>query len=391
MKKKAVSIIFAGAAVLLAACGNPAQGDKQAQSASEAQSSEKGQNASEAQRSEPAAGTEGAQSSDAGQSGSDQVVETEMFSVTIPAEIAKLCEVDVIEDQIVISNLAARDEVGEGSEGGFVANISACESPAEYNFVPNEPGGVLTDASGKQYIVVAVMASDVQYGPSSEESYLTVSEAVPGILKTVTPVEGYSYTPMEEFDTDAVYADTLTELKTALQNGDDLEEKGFSSVYAFGGMENTGYAFLDLDDDGFDELLIGPSDWEADTENGTPVYDLFFQSGGKVYHGFSGGERDFLTVPETGYGVVLEHGSSGADDSQVAFLSFDYEDGTMESSRTLIYDGITDPENPYYISYSEDGSDREQVTEEEWNTALETYGKDQQLSFTPLSEFTGKK
>ena len=172
-----------------------------------------------------------------------------------------------------------------------------------------------------------------------------------------------------------------------MESGEDPEEKGYSPVYSYGGLDTVGYVFLDLDEDGFDELYIGPADWPTDSEEGTPVYDMFMQSQGKVYHVFSGGERDFLTIPENGEGVVIERGSNGADSSVINFWNMYIPEGNLTLGTSLIYDGETDPENPYYISYSEDESDRESISEEDWNMHQDNYGEDQVLTFQKLADY----
>lgn len=90
----------------------------------------------------------------------------------------------------------------------------------------------------------------------------------------------------------------------------DPKEMNLSPVYTYS-SPYAGFTEMDIDGDGYDELLIGDQ-----FEDGSyALYDIycFNKKDASLIHLASGGERDTFII--TGTGVIVESGSNSADDS----------------------------------------------------------------------------
>ncbi|MBQ3392769.1 MAG: hypothetical protein IJG52_05070 [Lachnospiraceae bacterium] len=313
--------------------------------------------------------------------GGEKVLASDLFSITIPAGAASLCGVEETDNGFRIYSPAARAE--SGGDGGLVADIKAYVSVSEYAVDNFDWYGVLINDEGQKFNLAAVLPSDVQFGPGSKEEYMAISGALTQIKESVKPAESIEFIPAEDCDTVSIYDETLAKLRDALNNGEDPADFGMSSAYSYGGIDTVGYCYTDLDRDGYKELCIGPSDYPTDVEEpGNPVYDMYMQVDGEVYHIFSGWDNDFLTIPGEDLGAVVERASAGAESNVITFLNLSYE-GKLLRGASLIYDGWEDPDNPYYIAYSQE-EEPEKVSEEEWKQYLDNYGEMRNLEYQNL-------
>ena len=403
MKKKVIAALVSASMLALAACGignaAPAQTESAAAPTEAAPATEAAPETETAAETEAAPETETAPATETApetatedtktaapeQGGAAGTYQTSKFTLTLPEAIAPLARVEESDDQIGVTCIAAE------KEGGFVASFFATDNPRDYVYLPNDRYGFLVGADGKPYTLVAMLASDVQFGPESQAEYDQILDALPEIWEKVEPKEGYELVKAEDYDTLSIYNDTLSALRTGLEEGKDpVTDLGISAVFHYGGLEAVGYLFYDADGDGFEELYLVPADWTAsgDGETAIPVYDMYTQSGGQVHHVFTGSERDFLTVPDLS-GIVIEHGSGGAMYSRLVIWNIGYEDH-LEYSMCYLYDGETDPDKPYFVSYSEDiDQDKEPMTEEDWNMQVKNYeGAAELPAVQPLAGFT---
>ena len=109
------------------------------------------------------------------------------------------------------------------------------------------------------------------------------------------------------------YSDIISFIVVGFQSHwDEMspEEMNLSSVYSYC-SPYAGFTQMDIDGDGFNELLIGDQ-----FEDGTyALYDIFCfdKKDASLIHLASGGERDTFTI--TAEGVIVEKGSNSAADS----------------------------------------------------------------------------
>lgn len=140
-----------------------------------------------------------------------------------------------------------------------------------------------------------------------------------------------SVTPVFAIDADAVekgytaYNELTTAISVEMQQGWEKspEEYGVSDIFAYNSMSTFGYMWLDLDNDGVDELLLGEASIEG---SDTPIYDLFrIDETGELVHVLTGWERNRWYLIDNG--ILLNEGSNSADDSISAF--YEYKNGEL--------------------------------------------------------------
>lgn len=360
----------------------------------------------------------------------DKVVEAEHYSVTVPEEIAKIAEIEVNGDAVSFREKISFEKFG----GGFAGEYALYESMLDYQGMPEfRRGGQIELSDGTKLDVLLLYPTDVQFDPEdsqSSENYKKISEAFSNVILDSFEATDGVYTPQDQINTDDIYADTLQKLSDDLAAGKDregFEEDGFSYLYAYfsnqagngdqapaeeelsesgegtlseqaeevlseeaaealsesGETQDSdrgiGYAYLDLNGDGYDELLIGRVGDDA-------IYDLFTQIDGEVYHVFSGGERSVYKVMSHDgehTGMIRKVGSGGASLTNITFYLFSAAEEDLFPQLTYVYDETADPENPYSIIYGDD-IDSVPITEARFNEVWDGYGKPLQIAYTPL-------
>lgn len=308
------------------------------------------------------------------------------FALDIPDEVLESCTVETDERGISFYDTASK----EARMGGFVGSLSAYESPDDYNEMPGyERAGIIEYPDGTWLDLVVQYPTDVQFLPDTKESYNKAWDAFEEIIKNIIPEGDGTFVPQDEVDTTAVYDDVLADLIDAISSQADtdaLEEMGVSYIYSRfyedeSPLDSLGYAYKDLNGDGYDELLIGSVGYPQ-------IYDLFGQKNGEAVHVFSGWERNSydLVGREGSASCVRNHASSSAYMSENGFYIL-WPDGTeLLPQVVFIYDGEKDPDNPWFIDYGGWG-EPEPATEEEWNSRQENWGEQIEIEYTPLSAF----
>lgn len=107
-------------------------------------------------------------------------------------------------------------------------------------------------------------------------------------------------------------------------------------------LDKTYYSFIDLDNDGFDELLVGT----VNGEHGDSIFDIFTYIDGKPVHLVTSAERDWYFLGKEN--VIGESGSSGAALSSTTYYRL--ENGKLQPIEKYIYDGYDTPDSPYYYA-----------------------------------------
>lgn len=133
-----------------------------------------------------------------------------------------------------------------------------------------------------------------------------------------------------------------------------------SYCYEENPLENVGYAYVDVNNDGSWELLIGAIAGDEFVDK--VIFDLYALEDDVPVQVFCSQERDryYLCEEETGGYEIANAGSSGAALSAWHYYILNGQE--MQVVQAIIYDGMTDPENPWYMAYDED-----------WDTTNDTH------------------
>ena len=318
----------------------------------------------------------------------DGMINVGFYSVRVPEDIASKCIIIAEENRLSFYEPVSRESFG----GGFVGGIRLYKSAQEYVILPDfERIGEIRLEDGTLWNVIMRYPTDVQFDLESEEStenYRRISEALKTEIPAgITASEG-TFIPQDEADTTSIYDGILKQLADeikAKKTQEELLEDGFSYLYAYlydgeeDPLEEIGYAYMDLDHDGYQELLIGMI--------GNPmVYDVFGQMDGETRQIVSSGERDrwYVTGRDQIPHCLSNEASGGAALSETTYYILSGENMFLQTR--FIYDGNTDPENPYFVSYFEgEDAEREPLPEEEWLSRKSNFDEAMTLEYQPLS------
>ena len=313
------------------------------------------------------------------------------FALDVPESFRDICDIETSESEISFYERLSHEKMG-----GFAGKISLYEGPWDYGFLPQYArGGEIDYEDGSKMDIVWQFASDVQYDIENEDSKNNYSLIVETLREFITsgvirPAEGGTFVRQEDIDTTGIYEDVLDRLTAALtekKDRDALEAEGFSYLYAYtydledkDPLDEIGFAYTDVNCDGYSELVIGSvEDYR--------VYDMFAPVNGETAHIFSSGERSMYSLyGKEGAGIlfVCLEASGGAALSEVVFSILESNEPEPFEQTCFLYDAERDPENPYFFDYSWE-EEPTPTTEEEWNERMGNFGHPVELDFTPLS------
>lgn len=158
----------------------------------------------------------------------------------------------------------------------------------------------------------------------------------------------------------AAYQKVIGTYVTAIEEGWNPEQCNYAGISILTAnvqsTENLGYALMDLDSNGEEELLI---------TDGNVIYSLYsLTPEGEAVCFLVGMERDAYYLSDNG--IIANVGSGSAAVSYYVFYSFTND--TLDVIQQLTYDAYTDPENPWFT-----GDMEENVTEEQANAIINAY------------------
>lgn len=152
-------------------------------------------------------------------------------------------------------------------------------------------------------------------------------------------------------------------------------------------LANVGYALVDLDGDGKDELIISAVD---NTYAGGMLYDVYSAPNGEVLHVLCGHERTryyLQDLEDEGYGIATEASDSAW---RSAWYYYSLAEGKLELTQGIIVNVEADAENPWFITYDEDWdvSNDTHDTEGVAQAMIEAYAQSYiALEYTPFSAY----
>lgn len=219
---------------------------------------------------------------------------------------------------------------------------------------------VLTD-TGDSVVVIDVMnatTGDTQTGKAALEAFANTfdlslaprTQKAP--VETTAPTESGTAIPEAYQPVVAKYVTALTEH----WGGEACSNADISILVSYAtSPSELGYALLDLDNDGTDELII------ANDAERQVIYDLYSLVDGKLVHVFTGWDRNSYELRE-GF-RILNIGSNGAASADYVYCHL--SNGQLVTDSLIRFDAATDPDHPWFRGTSE--NDLAPITDENWS------------------------
>ena len=219
---------------------------------------------------------------------------------------------------------------------------------------------VLTD-TGDSVVVIVVMnatTGDTQTGKAALEALantfdLSLAPRTRNApVETTAPTESGTAIPEAYQPVIAKYVTALTEH----WGGEACSNADISILVSYAtSPSELGYALLDLDNDGTDELII------ANDAERQVIYDLYSLVDGKLVHVFTGWDRNSYELRE-GY-RILNIGSNGAASADYVYCHL--SNGQLVTDSLIRFDAATDPDHPWFRGTGE--NDLVPITDENWS------------------------
>lgn len=219
---------------------------------------------------------------------------------------------------------------------------------------------VLTD-TGDSVVVIVVMnatTGDTQTGKAALEALantfdLSLAPRTKNApVETTAPTENGTAIPEAYQPVIAKYVTALTEH----WGGEACSNADISLLVSYvTSPSELGYALLDLDNDGTDELVI------ANDAERQVIYDLYSLVDGKLVHVFTGWDRNSYELRE-GF-RILNIGSNGAASADYVYCHL--SNGQLVTDSLIRFDAATDPDHPWFRGTGE--NDLAPITDENWS------------------------
>lgn len=219
---------------------------------------------------------------------------------------------------------------------------------------------VLTD-TGDSVVVIVVMnatTGDTQTGKATLEAFantfdLSLAPRTRNApVETTAPTESGTAIPEAYQPVIAKYVTALTEH----WGGEACSNADISILVSYAtSPSELGYALLDLDNDGTDELII------ANGAERQVIYDLYSLVDGKLVHVFTGWDRNSYELRE-GF-RILNIGSNGAASADYVYCHL--SNGQLVTDSLIRFDAATDPDHPWFRGTGE--NDLAPITDENWS------------------------
>lgn len=219
---------------------------------------------------------------------------------------------------------------------------------------------VLTD-TGDSVVVIVVMnatTGDTQTGKATLEAFantfdLSLAPRTRNApVETTAPTESGTAIPEAYQPVIAKYVTALTEH----WGGEACSNADISILVSYAtSPSELGYALLDLDNDGTDELII------ANDAERQVIYDLYSLVDGKLVHVFTGWDRNSYELRE-GF-RILNIGSNGAASADYVYCHL--SNGQLVTDSLIRFDAATDPDHPWFRGTGE--NDLAPIADENWS------------------------
>ncbi len=386
--KKRVALLMTGIMIALTACGS--QQTAQEPAAETAQTAQE----TPAETTADAAETTAASETPEGYV-EDMVLSTDLFTLTMPDEFKGKFLASIDGNMISIYD----KECNEAGFGGYAFSVVADKGE---NILPGgmyTKVGELAAPNGDIYVVCKGGPSDVQwdytkYTDMAEvENYNKLYNSADSLISTITANDGGTFMYGAGIKGEDLYSYILSKYMEAFSSDWDAnqyEEAGISpEFYAIlqsegeKGLDEIGFAYADISNDGIDELLVGPIDA---SDEGSVVYDIYTMVDRDPKLVVSGSARNRYYGMT--YGGVANEYSNGADESGIDVSIIEPNTSNLMPQYSIKYDGYTDEKNPWFIRYGSD-ENYEPMTEDDFNERMELAQSEYlKLNYTPFSQIT---
>lgn len=111
-------------------------------------------------------------------------------------------------------------------------------------------------------------------------------------------------------------------------------------------LDNSGYALIDLNDDGTSELLVSKVAEGAWGSGEGMIYDLYSLQNGKVVHLASSGERDTYHLCKNN--MIANESSNSASNMVHRFYSMNRDGTGLKLKEFVVYDDLKKPKDPWF-------------------------------------------
>ena len=307
----------------------------------------------------------------------------DLLKIQIPDDIANLVKVDVEDDKISVYDRESAD----AGFGGLVFTVWARPVDSGMGGGPYVKIGELSNENADIYEVVKGYATEIQWDYNLADmpaNFAKIYDSAEGIINGMTGNNGYTFIPGAGTKGEDLYNSVLSKYVTAKNKNWDAsryEAELMSSEFYNTPLEAIGYAYLDVNLDGIDELFVG--EFGEDDLKGV-VYDIYTMVKGKPAHVISGSARNRFYAHSDG--LIVNEWSGGA-----ALSGFDVYNLEADSIELVYqwgykYDGYEDEDKPWFKSY--DGNEYESVTEEDAKEAYMIGDKYVRFDYKRLSDNT---
>ena len=218
----------------------------------------------------------------------------------------------------------------------------------------------------------------VETAPPTEASTEAATEAPPEETEEDIVYEGDA----SSYYIDVVYAEQIARYHTALsekwEEGKYFENDMSALPYYYyegNPLDNVGFGFADLDNDGHWELIIGAI---LNAEQDPAVFEIWTLVDGEPVMLAQGGTRNRYVlqyVEEDRMWYVVNEGSGSAFNHATHYLML--SEGKLEVVQGIVFDASADEQNPWFMTYDLDWdtANDEPIDEATANAILEANRK----------------
>lgn len=316
------------------------------------------------------------------------ILQNSIFKLDMPKRFDGMYETVVKDNAILIYDKECKEE----GYDAYIIGIYAIESPKDWATGPNAKVGELTLNNGKLYDIILNYATEAQYGfdRGMPNNYKSMYDARFEMASQVSGINGEKVDIDNGCKGENLYKEELNKhIKAITEKWDanKLENENMSPMYAQisssdNALNNVGYAYMDINADGIDELFIGEiaeGNWKG------IVYDMYTMVDRKPKHVVSGWDRNRYFILDSGF--LLYECSDGAASSGSLVYDLVTNSDELFFQFGYKYDEYENKENPWYSSYdnNEDNRQWDNITESEYKDFEVRTSKHKSFEYIPFS------